>query len=202
MDRFPRQYTFVNKHMKVQKPFVITVIGPESSGKTTLARKLAASYGCPWIPEYAREYLERHGSAYDETDLEKIAEGQYSAFQQFYQITDPVFHSDVFEMERRLSDVPGVSALRFYREDFGHHPRPILIADSGMVTLKLWARIKYGKTIPLVEHAMKTDETSLYLLCRAVLPWEPDPLREAPSILERAWIYNQYLQEMVTLQRQ
>ena len=58
------------------KPFIITIVGPESSGKTTLARQLAAELGCPWVPEYAREYLEQRGGYYDESDIEMIAEGQ------------------------------------------------------------------------------------------------------------------------------
>ncbi len=40
----------------------IGVIGPESSGKSTLARYLARRYNGTYIPEYAREYVERKGS--------------------------------------------------------------------------------------------------------------------------------------------
>ena len=36
----------------------IVVFGPESSGKTTLSKKLAAHYNALWIEEYAREYLQ------------------------------------------------------------------------------------------------------------------------------------------------
>lgn len=55
----------------------IVVTGPESSGKTTLSRDLAAHYRCAWVPEYSRHYLEIHGPRYDEADLRRIAEGQY-----------------------------------------------------------------------------------------------------------------------------
>ena len=35
----------------------IAVIGPESSGKSSLCEELARHYQTIWIPEYAREYL-------------------------------------------------------------------------------------------------------------------------------------------------
>ncbi|MEE4247502.1 MAG: ATP-binding protein, partial [Kangiellaceae bacterium] len=36
----------------------IVLFGPESTGKTTLAKQLAAYYKTVWVPEYAREYLQ------------------------------------------------------------------------------------------------------------------------------------------------
>ena len=39
----------------------IAVFGPESTGKTQLADKLAAQFGTVWVPEYAREFWDRHG---------------------------------------------------------------------------------------------------------------------------------------------
>lgn len=54
----------------------IAIVGPESSGKTFLAENLAAHYNCLWVPEYAREYLERCARPYTKEDVEKIAKGQ------------------------------------------------------------------------------------------------------------------------------
>lgn len=54
----------------------IAVIGPESTGKSTLCEKLAAHYDTSWVPEYAREYLEKNGSDYTYDDLLTIAKGQ------------------------------------------------------------------------------------------------------------------------------
>ncbi|MCB0706487.1 MAG: ATP-binding protein, partial [Saprospiraceae bacterium] len=47
----------------------ILITGPESSGKTTLARSLAEAQDEPWVPEYAREYLEKYGPDYTLNDL-------------------------------------------------------------------------------------------------------------------------------------
>jgi NadR type nicotinamide-nucleotide adenylyltransferase len=54
----------------------IVVIGPESTGKSTLCRQLAAHYGTAWCPEYARTYLEVNGTEYGPDDLLRIAQGQ------------------------------------------------------------------------------------------------------------------------------
>jgi len=54
----------------------IAVIGPESTGKSTLAEALANHFHTEWVPEYAREYLEKLDRPYGEADLLKIAQGQ------------------------------------------------------------------------------------------------------------------------------
>lgn len=54
----------------------IVVIGPESTGKSTLCLQLAEHYQTLWCAEYAREYLERNGKDYTYDDLLTIAKGQ------------------------------------------------------------------------------------------------------------------------------
>ena len=54
----------------------IAIVGPESTGKTTLASQLAQALHTVWIPEYAREFLEQLGRPYVREDLIDIAKGQ------------------------------------------------------------------------------------------------------------------------------
>jgi NadR type nicotinamide-nucleotide adenylyltransferase len=54
----------------------IALIGPESTGKTELARAIAGELGIEWTPEYAREYAERHGNDLTADDVEPIARGE------------------------------------------------------------------------------------------------------------------------------
>ncbi len=54
----------------------IVIIGPESTGKSTLCEQLAQQYNTLWCPEYARSYLLRHGKQYSYDDLLTIAKGQ------------------------------------------------------------------------------------------------------------------------------
>jgi len=41
-----------------------------------LTVQLASRYGTVWVPEYAREYLDRIGRPYEEDDILRIAQGQ------------------------------------------------------------------------------------------------------------------------------
>jgi NadR type nicotinamide-nucleotide adenylyltransferase len=54
----------------------VVIIGPESTGKSTLCEQLAAHYMTVWCPEFAREYLLQYGKNYSFDDLLKIAMGQ------------------------------------------------------------------------------------------------------------------------------
>jgi len=54
----------------------VVVIGPESTGKSTLCEQLAKHYNTNWVPEYAREYLLQHGAQYNYDNLLTIAKGQ------------------------------------------------------------------------------------------------------------------------------
>src|SRR6202012_3087974 len=54
----------------------IVIIGPESTGKSSLCEALAAHYHTQWVPEYAREYLLKQGMDYRFEDLLTIAKGQ------------------------------------------------------------------------------------------------------------------------------
>ena len=58
----------------MQKKIALT--GPESSGKSTLARQLATYFDAPMVPEYARLFLSLLGRRYVEADLMRIAAGQ------------------------------------------------------------------------------------------------------------------------------
>lgn len=156
----------------MQRPYVLTIVGPESSGKTTLARRLAESWGIPWVPEYARAYLEGAGPVYSIEDLPRIAEGQQQA------------------LGRALDALP----------DHGRDPAiPDLIVDSGVLSVALWAELKYGYVPEGVERLLAVDPTRMYLLLRPAIEWMPDPLREAPDLLDRAWIYNHYLRRLHSL---
>ncbi len=55
----------------------VAILGAESTGKTTLARRLAAALGATWVPEYGRLYCEhRDALALTTPDFEAIAWGQ------------------------------------------------------------------------------------------------------------------------------
>ena len=57
----------------------VCLIGPECTGKTTIAARLAERYGAAWVPEFAREYAERAARPLTAADAEPIAHGQRAA---------------------------------------------------------------------------------------------------------------------------
>jgi len=50
----------MEKNLRQQKTAIIKIalFGPESTGKTTLAKQLAEYYETEWVPEFARDYLQ------------------------------------------------------------------------------------------------------------------------------------------------
>ncbi|MFH6943743.1 DUF4301 family protein [Flavobacterium sp. FlaQc-50] len=50
----------MEKNLRQQKTTIIKIalFGPESTGKTTLAKQLAQYYETEWVPEFARDYLQ------------------------------------------------------------------------------------------------------------------------------------------------
>jgi len=54
----------------------IVIIGPESTGKSSLTKLLAQHYKTEYCDEFAREYLHTNGTKYSVNDLLKIAKGQ------------------------------------------------------------------------------------------------------------------------------
>lgn len=61
----------------VQSPFAfrVCVFGPESTGKTTLAKKLGQHYATAVVPEYGRTYTEAFGTDIESVDLQRIVHG-------------------------------------------------------------------------------------------------------------------------------
>ena len=51
----------MEKNLKQQQSDCLRIVlfGPESTGKTTLAKALATYYDSSYVPEFARDYLQK-----------------------------------------------------------------------------------------------------------------------------------------------
>ncbi|MBT8228851.1 MAG: ATP-binding protein [Bacteroidia bacterium] len=60
----------------------VLITGPESTGKTSTALRLAEDFGFQYIPEYARQYLEINGPGYTYDDLAYMASEHIRIFRE------------------------------------------------------------------------------------------------------------------------
>lgn len=141
----------------------VGIIGPESTGKSTLATYLAHRYGGVLVPEYAREYMERLAPAYAYTYEDVLAIAQ----QQVRELATPRAESEVV----------------FY--------------DTELIITKVWFLHKYGKCPDFLLHAIEQYPMDVYLLCYPDMAWQPDPVRENPTI--REYLFQWYEKEVQAL---
>lgn len=165
-----RHSTAFLKHMLKK----IVVIGPESTGKSTLCEQLAAHYETIWCPEFAREFLLRNGSAYEYDDLLTIARGQIAL-------------EDELSLRLENQSLPLL-------ENGGHIP---LFIDTDMYVMKVWCEFVFGKCHRYILDQIVAREYDLYLLCNTDLPWVQDELREYPDPETRLKLYSIYKDLMI-----
>jgi len=129
----------------------VVVFGPESTGKTTLARALASHYRTEWVPEYAREYLQEKWDRTREIcrpeDLPPIGAGQIA-------------------MENTLTH----SANRL-----------LICDTDLLVTKVYSEAYYDGYCDPEIEKYALRNTYDLYLLTGIDVPWVPDDLRDKPQ---------------------
>jgi len=77
-------------------PKIIVITGAESTGKSTLTEQLANYYNVPFIPEYARSYIENLGRNYIYSDVENIAKLQVEQFRRCKNSENPYIFLDTW----------------------------------------------------------------------------------------------------------
>jgi NadR type nicotinamide-nucleotide adenylyltransferase len=168
------------QHSKLQYMLKkVVVIGPESTGKSTLCKQLAEHYKTPWCPEFAREYLLTHGMNYAYDDLLMIAEGQLA-------LEDEYAKSMVKSQKSNKSFLSPLTT---------HHS--LLFIDTDMYVMKVWCEFVFGKCHRLIPDQIAERKYDLYLLCNVDLPWVKDELREYPDLETRKKLYFIYKDIMV-----
>lgn len=152
----------------------IVVIGPESTGKSTLCQQLAQHYETVWCPEFAREYLLTNGTNYEFDDLLTIAKGQLAL-------------EDEYTARLEQQSEPLL-------ENGGHIP---LFIDTDMYVMKVWCEFVFNKCHHLVLDEITKRQYDLYLLCNIDLLWVKDELREYPDLHTRKKLYYIYKDIMI-----
>lgn len=83
----------------------IALIGPESTGKTELSKRLAEYYHALWIPEYAREYFSNKPTGYTFEDVCNIAHKQVEQEQYYADFNNEVLDFVFFDTELIITKV-------------------------------------------------------------------------------------------------
>ena len=153
--------------------FKIGIIGPESTGKSTLATYLAHRYDGVLVPEYARDYMEKRAraSAYTYEDVVNIARVQVQELQEWQSGIDETISKG--------------------------HRQDVVVFDTELIITKVWFLHKFGSCPDFVEEALRAYPMDVYLLCYPDMEWIPDPVRENPDI--REYLFNWYEREIQAL---
>jgi nicotinamide riboside kinase len=158
----------------------IAIVGPESSGKTSLAEALMRHYNGGYVSEVAREYLEDLGRPYEEHDLLAIARSLQE------------LHAGTADM------APEQEAIITGRSLRGPGPfRTLVFYDTDTLNMRIWSQEKYGRVHPEIDAMVRETGYTWRLLCRPDIPWKPDPLRENPHDRDRLFaIWERELQAL------
>lgn len=156
-------------------PFIkkIVILGPESTGKSTLCRQLATRYQTSWVPEYARTYLHEHGMQYTYDDLLTIARGQLLLEDKYIE-----------ELKLISANLPAKSIV------------PLFI-DTNMYVMKIWCEFVFNRCHDWILKQIVARQYDHYFLCDADLPWIKDDLREYPDIESRQKLFHMYKDLMI-----
>jgi NadR type nicotinamide-nucleotide adenylyltransferase len=141
----------------------IVIIGPESTGKSTLCKQLAEHYNTIWVKEYAREYLLKNGTEYSYESLLDIAKGQVAV--------EELAIQQLLTINHQLSTV---------------------FIDTDMHVMKVWCEFVFEKCHHWILNRIAERKYDLYLLCNIDLPWVKDELREYPDLPSRRKLYCHY----------
>ena len=151
----------------------IVVIGPESTGKSTLCGKLAAHYQTAWVEEYAREYLLKNGTDYSFENLLDVAKGQIA------------------------NEERGTDSLKAANRPETGNLKSAIFVDTDMYVMKVWCEFVFGKCHHWILNRIVERKYDLYLLCNIDVPWVKDELREYPDLVIREKLYHHYKDIMV-----
>jgi NadR type nicotinamide-nucleotide adenylyltransferase len=150
----------------------IVIIGPESTGKSTLCEQLSKHYNTIWIKEFAREYLLKNGTEYTFENLLHIAKSQIE------------------------KEDAAIQNWQLNQSDHGKKNQPIFI-DTDMYVMKVWCEFVFNQCHHWILNNIVQRKYNLYLLCNIDLPWVKDELREYPDLAVREKLYHHYKDIMI-----
>lgn len=78
-----------------------------------------------------------------------------------------------------------------------HRQRDWLLCDTDLLVFEVWLEVVYGYCPDWIARAWREGEERHYVLCDIDVPWEADPLREAPAFAQRQMLFERYRQKLM-----
>lgn len=179
----------------------IVIIGPESTGKSTLCQQLAAYYQTLWVPEFAREYLLTLKKQYTFEDLLIIAKGQTTLEDSFIIGMNKQLPSEssIGSTPEEISTVnsDATHSQLICHPELGKRHYSHVFIDTNMYVMKVWCEFVFNKCHRWILDQISERKYDFYLLCNIDLPWTPDELREYPDLEARKKLYRMYLDILI-----
>ena len=181
----------------------ILITGPESTGKSDLSEYLARHFSGSFIPEYAREYIEKLQRPYRYEDVVTIAEKQLS---EYMEIVEQVKSKKIKGKSDGNGDENREGKGDENREGRGDENREgkddernvrnmWVFFDTWLIVSKVWMDVVFEKSPDWIDEALKKASFDLVLVCAPDIPWEPDTQRENGGE-ERNKLYQRYISEL------
>lgn len=142
----------------------VALMGPESTGKSSLSKALAKKFETVYVEEYMRTYLEKKwedkATLCEEIDIQKIVEGQIKLENEAIPKANQLIFCDTNAIQNLI-----------YAEEY--YP---------------------GFKNATVSFCANNHNYDIYLLCNIDVPWENDILRDKPKEREKMFtIFNDTL---------
>ena len=154
--------------------FKVGIIGPESTGKSTLARYLAKRYKGVLVPEYAREYVEQ-----------KAKSGEWKA--------ESISYDEVCEIARH--QIEEIERLK----EKGERLEEVVFFDTELIVTKVWFDDAFGQVPEWLNDAIQRYPMDVYLLTYPDLRWTQDGVRYNGSDEKRQELFARYEAEIQAL---
>ena len=167
----------------------IGIIGPESTGKSTLANQLAGVLQASVVPEYARDYVEQLSRPYTYDDVVLIAKKQIEQLSADYPTPIVIFDTELIItkvwFEHKYSSASDSNTASASASASSSASTSASTSTSSSTSSSTSACPQFIEDY-LLEHPLDH-----YLLLSPDLPFVPDPVRENPDL--RLQLFDRYL---------
>ena len=157
--------------------YKVGIIGPESSGKSTLARYLAKRYKGVLVPEYARTFVEQ-----------LMANGRTDEW------TKVITYEDVCSIARH--QIEELAEISRQPSDTSNQ---LYFFDTELIVTKVWFEYAFGQVPEWLEEAIRKYPMDVYLLTYPDTLWTQDGARYNGSDKLRKELFDRYEAEIQAL---